>query len=285
MPYPVYRNSTWLFLPTLLLITLLGCDANDDIEYAHPQLEFKFAPGALQQAPNVNRVVVTIEGPDLDPISQEFRIDPGQQSLDVELPVPLGATSIRVEAFEVDETGQERLAFTGESPIGDLTEATPKITVLLGPATANVKLEASETDLTINDTFTVEIALNEVSDLFAMTLELDFNPQLVAPIDVSAGPLFEANPLKFDDRGLGGPENRLGIAIARQGGTTGVSGSGVVATVRFQAKGAGQATIRVAPQTESEVFTLQRPDGALVSGFERLAAFLTRAEVVVNIQQ
>ena len=88
----------------------------------------------------------------------------------------------------------------------------------------------------------------------------------------------------FDDRGLSETTNRLGIAIAQRGGATGVTDSGIAAVVNFQATAPGSATIRVAQKTESDVFTLQQPSGEVIADFERLAEFLTRASVTVNVR-
>ena len=278
-----YQNHRWLLLPALL-ITLVGCGADDDVEYIYPQLELKFAPSIPQQTFNVNRIVIAIEGPNLDAIIQEFEVEPGQRRLNVHLIVPLDATSIRVEAYEIDDQGQERIAFKGESPISDLDKAEPQITVQLDLATAHLTLRASKTDLAIDETFTMEISVAEVENLFAIAFEVIYDNQKLEPTSISAGPIFGTDPIWFNDLDLSRPANRVGIAVAQGGGLGGVSTSGVAAIISFRAKETGNAIIRIARQTESEVFALQKKNGNPIPDFERLAEYLTRATVTVNIK-
>ena len=274
------RYQTFLFG---LMIILIGCGASDDIEYAYPQLELKLAPGIPQQALNVNRIEVTVVGTGFASIVQEFSPQSNERRLDVSLFIPLDATVLRVEVFEIDDSGEEHAAFRGESRLEQLDATNPKITVLLNPVT-HLNLTTSKTELTVGEIFAVEISVAEVTNLFAVTLEVIFDNQRLAPVDILAGPFFGTNPILFDDRGLSETTNRLGIAIAQRGGSTGVTDSGIAAVINFQATAPGSATIRVAQKTESDVFTLQQPNGEVIADFERLEEFLTRASVTVNVR-
>ena len=284
----LYRNLTWLLLPVLLMI-LPACEMNDDVEYTQPQLELKFAPGVFQQASEFTRIAIIFKDSDEGIISEaarDFPIEPNQQTFNTRLFVPPDAAFIRTEVYEEEGDG-ERLAFEGQSAI---EEDAPAISIQLDPATAHVKLEAPG-EVSTGETFTVKIVVPKVKDLFAVTFEVIFESQRVEPISVSAGALFGTDAIVFSHLDLDPDkrldENRFGVAIARRGESAGgveATDEAVVAELEFRAKQAGESTIRVAPAEDSEVFRLQKPSGDRIDDFDRLEAYLTRAQVTVNIK-
>ena len=281
-----YSRFTQRLLPILLIAAFIACGTDDEIEYAFPHLQLAFAPSATrQQVFSIDQIVITVEAPGQPPTVREVEVAPEQEQMTLDLIVPVGATSMRVEAFEILENGEKRLIFTGESPIEGLDTPEPQITIILNPATGHLTLEVSKTEVTVGETFMMEINTVEVKNLFAVALEVIFDSERLEPVDITPGSLFAAeDSFLFDDRGLGDATDRLGIAIGRRRGVPVTSNSGTIAVVQFRAKAPGSATVRVATQTESEEIALLQPNGNSVSDFDRLAAFLIRAEVTVNIR-
>jgi len=258
---------------------------NEDQRYAYPQLELRLAPGATQAELQVTRIQIRIEGPDFEPIVKSVNISSDQRRLAMDLTVPVEAEKILIEAYEVDEKGEERVAFSGESPIADMDQPQPKIEVELAPTptTSILSLELSATEVTLGQTFEVAVNVAGVSKLFGLSLELGFDEQKVTPTGVELGSSLGNEALLFDDLKLDRSERRIGIAVGQKGAQGSSATEGTVATVSFRAKAVGRATMGIIPAAESKMLTLIQADGKPIAEFQRLKDYLTVTNSQVSI--
>ena len=270
-----------------LLVLLLACGQieNEDQRYAYPQLELRLAPGVVQTELQVTRIQITIEGPDFEPIVKSVDISSDQRRLAMDLMVPVEAEKILIEAYEVDEKGEERVAFSGESPIANIDQPQPKITVELAPTptTSILSLELSAAEVTLGQTFEVAVNVAGVSKLVGLSLELGFDEQKVTPTGVELGSSLGNEALLFDDLKLDRSEGRIGIAVGQKGAQGSSATEGTVATVSFRAKAVGRATMGIIPAAESKMLTLIQADGKPIAEFQRLKDYLTVTNSQVSI--
>ena len=270
-----------------LLVLLLACGQieNEDQRYAYPQLELRLAPGVVQTELQVTRIQITIEGPDFEPIVKSVDISSDQRRLAMDLMVPVEAEKILIEAYEVDEKGDERVAFSGESPIANIDQPQPKITVELAPTptTSILSLELSAAEVTVGQTFEGAGNVAGVSKLFGLSLELGFDEQKVTPTGVELGSSLGNEALLFDDLKLDRSEGRIGIAVGQKGAQGSSATEGTVATVSFRAKAVGRATMGIIPAAESKMLTLIQADGKPIAEFQRLKDYLTVTNSQVSI--
>jgi general secretion pathway protein D len=99
-----------------------------------------------------------------------------------------------------------------------------------------------------NTEFTATLRLDNVPDVFSISpLRIKFDPALVRLSDVTAGDFMGAVTLEKDIRNDSGDAT---LTFARAPGSRGVSGSGVLATLKFMAVAAGAGSISI---TEAQV--------------------------------
>ena len=271
-----------------LLVLLLACgpiENEDQRYYAYPQLELRLAPGMVQAELQVTRIQITIEGPDFEPIVKSVDISSDQRRLAMDLMVPVEAEKILIEAYEVDEKGEERVAFSGESPIANMDQPQPKIAVELAPTptTSILSLELLAAEVTLGQTFEVAVNVAGVSKLFGLSLELGFDEQKVTPTGVELGSSLGNEALLFDDLKLDRSEGGIGIAVGQKGTQGSSATEGTVATVSFRAKAVGRATMGIIPAAESKMLTLIQADGKPIAEFQRLKDYLTVTNSQVSI--
>jgi hypothetical protein len=272
----------WLLL-LASFVALVGCEVNKDVEHAYPQIDIRLSPSASQQALNVTKIKIIIVGE--SPETIEFPVNPGERQLDVSIVVPIDATSIRVEAYEPEENDQERLALQGGADLTGLDKAAQNLTILLDPVTAHIKLRASRTELGVDELLSVEVFVAEVSKLHTMSFEIEYDDDLLEPLDVSQGQLFGENSQVFHDIGLRNSlPGRISIALFPNDRNAEITDSGVAAVIAFQTKAVGLANVRILGGNESEYLTMKQANGELITDFERLEEFLSRATVAVSIR-
>ncbi|MGO8759287.1 MAG: cohesin domain-containing protein [Terracidiphilus sp.] len=93
--------------------------------------------------------------------------------------------------------------------------------------------------------FQVPIVLNGAADIASIALQLHYDPAKLMLVNVSAGDLLSrdgqaAPPIHADQ-----PPGTLIVGMSRPPGTHGVSGSGVVCVLSFQAKSAGTSNLSI----------------------------------------
>ncbi len=95
----------------------------------------------------------------------------------------------------------------------------------------------------VGSTFQVQIVASNAHDLFAVPLQVQFDPKLLALVNVDAGDLLgkdgQSVALVHRDEGNGA----LTISASRPAGTKGVDGQGSICTLTFKALSAGDSTL------------------------------------------
>ncbi len=107
---------------------------------------------------------------------------------------------------------------------------------LLSPPTAAIPTGSS---------FQVPITLNDGADVWMVPLQLHYDPAYLTLVNVASGDLLSrdgqaATPAHRDDA-----SGNLRLAISRPSGAAGISGSGVVCVLTFQAKAPGTSTLAI----------------------------------------
>jgi len=105
--------------------------------------------------------------------------------------------------------------------------------------------EIIDESLVSGETFTVDVSIEDVTDLFGWEFDLNFNPNVLEALSVTEGPFLKqgGNTMCFG----GTINNDVGIinnyACVLFGPHTGVSGSGTLASVNFRVKDLGYSVL------------------------------------------
>ncbi len=116
----------------------------------------------------------------------------------------------------------------------------------VAPQGASFALNVPTAALTSGASFQVPVVLNGGSDVSGVALQLHYDPTKLELINVSSGDFLThdgqaAPPIHTDQ-----PVGILTVGASRPPGTHGVSGSGVVCVLTFQAKSAGPSDLNIA---------------------------------------
>ncbi len=111
---------------------------------------------------------------------------------------------------------------------------------------AIVSFDPANLNQAIGSTFTVNVSVAGAQNVNSIPLQITYNPSVLQLLNVSNGPLLEQDgqpvALVHRDDALAGI---LQLTASRPPGAAGVSGTGSVFTLTFQAKAAGQATLSI----------------------------------------
>ena len=129
-------------------------------------------------------------------------------------------------------------------------------------AAPNLILEASSDQVGVGDDLTLEANIEEVSNLFALSFELEYDPALLEIGDISAGDFLGNDTIDIAVPGDG----NISVGISRKAGADGVDGSGVIAIVTLEAIAQGNSDITFNPET----ITLGDSGGNSVAGADSL---------------
>jgi general secretion pathway protein D len=111
---------------------------------------------------------------------------------------------------------------------------------------AIVSFDPANLNQAIGSTFTVNVSVAGAQNVNSVPLQITYNPSVLQLLNVSNGPLLEQDgqpvALVHRDDALAGIVH---LTASRPPGAAGVSGTGSVFTLTFQAKAAGQATLSI----------------------------------------
>ncbi len=111
---------------------------------------------------------------------------------------------------------------------------------------AVVSFEPANLNQAIGSTFTVNVSVAGAQNVNSVPLQITYNPSVLQLLNVSNGPLLEQDgqpvALVHRDDSMAGI---VQLTASRPPGAPGVSGTGSVFTLTFQAKAAGQATLSI----------------------------------------
>jgi general secretion pathway protein D len=110
---------------------------------------------------------------------------------------------------------------------------------------ATIEIAPNPAAAGIGDTFTLDVLANDVTDMFSFQFDLSFDPVLLQASGVTEGPFLATGGAAFFIPGL--IDNTAGTisftADTLIGAIPGVSGSGTIASVEFQALAVGSSPI------------------------------------------
>ncbi|MBD3182132.1 hypothetical protein GF312_07565 [Candidatus Poribacteria bacterium] len=266
------------FIIIISIISTFGCGQDNHIqrntEDQH-SISFHLSPDTPAQN-NVTEIELKITVSDAEP---EFlritNVNPGQHTARTSISVPV-ESSITLSA----------IAFDGICPVlrGNLEnlEVSPEqnspITIVLNPVQAVIGIRSNQQQISPGENWDVEIYIEDAPKLLAVTMELQFNEQLLTPIESITGGGFGSDAIFLEDSGFNRrEENILSLGLARPSGNAGVCGSGVLFRITFEALVSGNASVRI---LRNNMFTLTTPD------FERIdnSRIIIRPDISIEIR-
>ena len=137
------------------------------------------------------------------------------------------------------------------------------------PAASRVLLSPEKVETQSGATFTVNLQVENVNDLFSAPVRMKFDPNVVRLNEVTRGSFLAADGKEvLFTRNILNETGDASIVLSRMPGSVGVSGSGSLVTLTFQVVGKG-VTVIAAPQLSfQDSRASDHPDG-LAAGHGR----------------
>jgi len=144
------------------------------------------------------------------------------------------AASAMIGKMSADSKPVSPASMAGMHMEADGTMSATPITLAVTPGSANQA---------VGSTFQVSIVASNAHDLFAVPVQVQFDPKVLQLVNVDAGDLLgkdgQSVALVHRDEGNGA----LTISATRPPGTKGVDGQGSICTLTFKAIGPGDSTL------------------------------------------
>jgi len=118
------------------------------------------------------------------------------------------------------------------------------ISTLPVPRLAFVKLAASPAEVSVGGKFTIAVSIENAADAGAATFAVTFNPKALKLVSAQDGGFLGqgGQPSSLSPK-IDNDSGTAAVSLTRPAGSPGVSGSGILANLQFEAVGAGIATI------------------------------------------
>ena len=118
------------------------------------------------------------------------------------------------------------------------------ISTLPVPRLAFVKLAASPAEVSVGGKFTIAVSIENAADAGAATFAVTFNPKALKLVSAQDGGFLGqgGQPSSLSPK-IDNDNGTAAVSLTRPAGSPGVSGSGILANLQFEAVGAGIATI------------------------------------------
>jgi general secretion pathway protein D len=170
--------------------------------------------------------------PSAAPTVESAEMSPGSSSLSNTSAANAASAMIGKMAADSKPATQESLAAMHMQPNGTLSTAPMTLTVT--PTSASQA---------VGSTFQVSVVASNAHDLFAVPLQMQFDPKVLSLVNVDSGDLLgkdgQSVALVHRDEGNGA----VTISATRPPGAKGVDGQGTVCTLTFKALTPGDATL------------------------------------------
>ena len=113
-----------------------------------------------------------------------------------------------------------------------------------GPA--RVQFSPAQVETTVSNTVTVALTVESGADIFSAPFQLRFDPKILRLNDVSRGGLLSVDGQQpVFTKSIMNDSGTASIQLNRSPGTPGVTASGVLVTMSFQAVSPGTATVSI----------------------------------------
>jgi hypothetical protein len=252
-------------IPLLALSALLiGCGENEENglnHLAYPSISLLLAPGV--QDVEITRVVLTISGPGMDTQETDMNLEGRKATKTVSVPVG-GDRLFAVAAYSGDD-----LVYDGEKLVDVEMGSDAHWEILLKPVRLNMAITPQEIEVSAGDIFDISVRVGSVKELFGCSFELEYDADRISPIEQNILPgnfLGEGSQIVFLSQVESG---KISIGITRKAGAGGVSGSGVIALMKFRALTADDTPVEIGI-ADNDDFALHKEDGMDVDGFQKI---------------
>lgn len=151
------------------------------------------------------------------------------------------------EALPASPTAAQPANQPAETPLEAISPELKETPQPAAAPSAGVLMVASEAEIKVGATVTVQVNVSNVKDLAAAPMRVKYDGALLKLVDAQAGGFLGelSKQVIFSEvRSRQGGETR--IQLQRLAGAGGVGGSGTLLTLKFEAKSAGTASISVA---------------------------------------
>jgi len=268
----------------MLPLSVLGCSEDSpstDALTVRPRIEFRLAPGTQRtlEEYEITKIELTVSAPDINEslLFEITDIDNEEHSAMDSIDVPESSNmTFYATAFQGDKpmlsSSKENVDITQEHTI--TIELAPIQPIVIG-------MRPEEVQLNVGDTYPLEIYIEHASKLSAFNCELEFDEDLLRPVEVVPGGFFGGRDdiLYIEDSQFPRRQKgRLSLGITRKAGTGGAFGSDSMFRITFMAMNTGDTTIRL---LRNELLRLT------TSTFEQIddpSRMIVKAEVLVKIR-
>lgn len=232
---------------TISLLCVYGCGQDSVLvgdSTAPLEIGFQLAPSAPAQS-NITRVELTVSTPDIDeplffPIVNINQADRTASDL-IRVPISESVT-FSVRAFEGDCPALSGLV----ENVNITSDRTAPLIIRLSPMPIIISLRSQQEQLSVGSRYEVEVHIEDAPRLTAFTCELEFDENLLEPLEAVPGDFFGNDALFIEDSEFQRrSEGQISLGITLKGNNTGICGSGVVFRVAFQTASGGNAAVAV----------------------------------------
>jgi len=164
--------------------------------------------------------------------------------------------------------------------------STSLLTELSNSATATVYVYPSSSTVVVGQTFSVDIRISAVSDLYGWEFKLGWNPDLLNVVDVTEGPFLKQGGSTFFTKKVNNTLGYILVDCTLLGDVPGVNGEGTLAIVKFYAEKEGTSVLdlydtKLVNSLEQPIthtandgsVTVSKPVGGIVISVNKLELF------------
>lgn len=127
-----------------------------------------------------------------------------------------------------------------------------------------IKTDPYLSKVSSGSSFTINVKVENVTDLFGASFELKFNKDVLEATEALKGDFLGPDVIFY----AGVDPGSVGIGISRKAGTGGVNGDGVIAVITFKASSAGETDLTFRQDT----LKMQDSSGVAIQGFGQVVA-------------
>jgi general secretion pathway protein D len=132
------------------------------------------------------------------------------------------------------------------TPAATPPAATPPATPAMPPSNASVNFVPAHFETIMGQSFTVNLAMTNATDLFSAPLQIKYDPKVLKLTDVVAGNLMSSDGQQATfTKNIQNDTGEADITLNRLPGTGGVTGSGMLLTLSFTTLGRDTTSVSV----------------------------------------
>jgi general secretion pathway protein D len=162
----------------------------------------------------------------------------------------MGAQVTPASSTQVAPPGQPPQAPPVTAPQAAAQAMTQMEQTVNGAAPIHLQVTPEQATQKVGSTFQVAVNLQDGKDVFAVPMQVQYDPSKLKLMNVDTTDQAHLNMLGQDDQAVAlahrdDGKGNVSIAVSRPPGTKGVNGSGIVCVLTFQASAPGDAVVAV----------------------------------------